>query len=243
MELENNLTAILDSFEPPILIVSTIAGHGIYSIGEAIKERIVHTDEIYHAALEDMLPANALHEDYKRYNYISNHLPFLLNLIYRVPIFYCRKLLREKYLKVTDLNKIKEKIDSLGIKTVLCASHRPAFWLSCLKSQSNMKFKLWGMLSEFGRNLGWKYIFWEVMDGYLSPVERQLLDFPFPRKLRYIKTEPPCKREYCTLTQIKGDKNKILFVAGYWGQIFAKKAERILKSLLEEFPEAKIFFV
>jgi hypothetical protein len=160
-----------------------------------------------------------------------------------VPVFYYRKFIREKYLKVTNLSKIKEKIDGLGIKTVICTSHRPAFWLSCLKSQSNMKFKLWGMLSEFGRNLGWKYIFWEVMDGYLSPVERQLLDFPFPRKLRYIKTEPPCKREYCTLTQIKGDKNKILFVAGYWGQIFAKKAERILKSLLEEFPEAQIFFV
>ncbi len=243
MKTQNDLTAILNGFEAPILIVSTIAGRGVYSIGEALKERFTEDKDVYHIPIEEMLPHNALKEDYLRYNFISNNLPFLLNLVYRVPIFYYRKLFREKYLKTTDLNRIKEKIDTLGIKTVICASHRPAFWLSCLKSQKHMNFKLWGMLSEFGRSLGWKYIFWESLDGYFSPVERQILDFQFPDKLRYVKIELPCKREYYSLAQKKGDKNKILFVAGYWGQIFIRNCSRILGDLLKGSPSMQIFVV
>lgn len=240
---EDTIDSVLHSLPLPVLVVTTLAGKGIYTIGEALCERFLSTDKVYHLAIEEMLPARALAEDYERYNFISNNLPILLNLPYRVPFFYYRKLFREKYFSPTDLSKIKAIVLEKEIKAVICASHRPAFWLSCLKLQGKMSFKLWGMLSEFGRSLGWKYIFWEAMDGFISSVDRNTLDFPFPKTLLYVKAQPPCKREYYALAKAKGLKTNTLLVTGHWGQIFLNSARAILDSLLREFPLMTIYVV
>ena len=243
LDFNNCGKSIINSLPRPVLVVSTVVGKGIYSVAEAICERFDSQEGIYHVTIEELLTENALNEEYKRYRLISNYFPFLLNLVYRIPIFYYRKLLREKYLRVTSLDKLQEKMDSLGIKSVICSSHRPAFWFSCLKYRTKSDFVLFGMLSEFGRSLGWKYIFWDMMDGYLSPINREALDFPFPSALRYIQVEPPCKTQFFNLAQIKADKNRVLFVAGHWGQIFINKAKRIIVDLLSGFPELQVHVV
>ena len=242
MVVEHNdlLQKQLHSFKPPVLVVSTIAGKGIYSIGEALKERFPKDWPVYHLPIEEMLPKNALREDYDRYRFISNNLPWVLYLVYCIPFFYYRKLFREKYLHITDLSIIKEKIDTLKIKTVICASHRPAFWLSNLKYQKGLNFYLCGALSEFGRNLGWKYILWDVMDSYFSPVEKDELDFPFPRHMRFEKIELPCQEKYYSLAAIPGERNTTLFVVGHWGQVFVKKARIIIRELLKCSPALKV---
>ena len=240
---DDAVSKVLNSFPRPVLVVTTLAGKGIYTIGEALCERFSSTDEVYHLSIEEMLPDRALAEDYKRYNFISNNFPILLNLPYRIPFFYYRKLFREKYFSLADLSKLKAVVLEKGIQTVICASHRPAFWFSYLKLREKMSFTLWGMLSEFGRSLGWKYIFWEAMDGFFSPVEQNTLDFPFPRLLRYVKAQPPCKREYYTLAESRGLKNNVLLVAGHWGQIFPNNARTILDSLLKKFPLMTIYVV
>jgi hypothetical protein len=239
-EHRDPLDRVLRSMQPPVLVVSSIAGKGIYSVGAALKERFPDAWPVYHLPIEDMLPASALREDYLRYRFIANNLPWALWLVYRIPLFYYRKLFRERYLHATDLIALQEKIKALKVKTVICASHRPAFWLSHLKYHKRMNFVLWGLLAEFGRSLGWKYIFWEVMDGYLSPVERATFDFPFPQQMKFEEIELPCQNNYYALKGTPGDAHKVLFVAGHWGQVFFRRARAIIQGLLKGNPRLEI---
>lgn len=235
-----NLTSALQKLKPPVLIVSTIVGRGMYSIGDAIKNLLGKTDDIYHVPIEKLMNPKAYNEDFKRYQLISNKMPFLLNLMYKVPFFYYRKLFREKYFGNSDLHRIQKKMAELKINSVLCISHRPAFWLSAYKRRFKANFQLWGLLGEYGRTLGWKYIFWDVMDGYLSPLNEKERDFPFPSHLEYVNIELPVRRDFSKLAESRGDNNKTLLVAGYWGQ---SSFSKIIDSLSRRFPKLHIHVV
>ncbi len=234
------LVAALQKFEPPVLIVSTIVGRGMYSIGDAVKEMLDDSGEVYHVPIEELMNPGAFNEDFKRYQLISNRAPFLLNLVYTIPFFYYRKLVREKYFAGSDLHRIQDKMEALKIKSVICISHRPAFWFSAFKRRTRGDFKLWGLLGEYGRTLGWKYIFWDVMDGYLSPLAERERDFPFPAHLDYVHIKLPVRSGYRELAESAGDINKTLLVAGYWGQgSFVK----IINSLSRRLPKLHIHVV
>lgn len=233
-----NVDSLLKYLEPPVLILSSKVGRGTYSIGEAFKERFFNKSNIYHLPVEEFLPQQAVNEDAKRYKIISDKFRFLLHLIYKIPFFYHRKYLREKIFNKSDLQSLKKKIECLDIKTVICISHRPAFWVSNLKRREKMDFKIWGILVEYGKNLGWKYIFWEVMDGFVSPLERKEFDFNFPPHLKFLKTDLPVRSEFYEISKIKGDKNKVLLMCGFWGQgpLF-----KILKLLSKDIPQLNIY--
>src|SRR5271163_2553932 len=125
---EVGLETIAERLRPPVLIVSTLVGRGMYTLGQAFQERCSVGDGIEHIAIEDCLPSSAVSEDLQRYRLISNRVPILLNLIYRVPFFYYRKYVRECRGHGSDLGTLKQRIDALNPGTVLCISHRPAFW-------------------------------------------------------------------------------------------------------------------
>ncbi len=215
---KKNIDELADQFEPPILVLSTIVGKGIVSVGDAVTERLRQRYTVHHAAIEDFLPPAALNEDMVRYKLISNYFPFLLTIVYRFPLMYYRKYVREDLSQKIKLIKLKEKIEELGIKTVICCSHRPAFWTSSLKKKTRMPFKIWGLLSEFGRNLGWKYIYWDQISGYLSPVPRETFDYRFPPDFRFFEINLPVKNEYLALKAVRGMRQKVLLVCGFWGQ-------------------------
>jgi len=235
-----NIEDLLEHFEPPILIISTLVGRGMYYLGEAIRDRFKDKSNVYHFPIEDFLPADALNEDLKRYKKISTYFPFLLYLIYKIPIFYYRKYLREKLSSQTRLSGLKTKIELLKIKTVICISHRPAFWVSSLKQKEKMTFKLCGVLGEYGRTLGWKYIFWEELNYFLSPVDKGLLDYSFPLDLNFFKINLPARKEFYNLANIKGDRNAVLLVAGFWGQGPLFKILRLFK---KELPQLTVYVV
>lgn len=237
---ELNLVSALQKLKPPTLIVSTIVGRGMYSIGDAVKDLLGKTDAVYHVPVEELMNPKAYNEDFKRYQLISNKMPFLLNLVYKVPFFYYRKLFREKYFHSSDLSRIQKKIAEHKINSVLCISHRPAFWLSAYKRRFNADFQLWGLLGEYGRTLGWKYIFWDVMDGYLSPLAEKEQDFPFPAHLDYVNIELPVRRGFKEIAESPGDSNKTLLVAGYWGQ---SSFPDIINSLWRHFPRLHVHVV
>jgi UDP-N-acetylglucosamine:LPS N-acetylglucosamine transferase len=205
-------------FEPPVLIVSTIVGRGMYSIGDAILERLGTAGEFHHVPIEEFVPEQVVQEDLKRYKFISNRFPFLLYLVYKIPLFYYRKYLRERLFNVADLKKLKDKIESLQVRTVICISHRPAFWVSNLKRRSGLGISVWGVSGEYGKNLGWKYQFWDQMDGLLSPVERQDLGFDLSTHVSFHQILLPARKEYTEISAILGDKNRVLLVCGFWGQ-------------------------
>ncbi|HEX7335253.1 MAG TPA: hypothetical protein VF290_27375 [Pyrinomonadaceae bacterium] len=207
-----------DHFEPPILIVSTVVGRGMYAIGEAMQQRLGDKHPVYHVPVEEFVSPEVVHEDLERYKFISSNLPVLLHLVYRVPLFYYRKYLREKLFNVVQLGRLREKIEALGTKTVICVSHRPAFWVSNLKRRERLGFSIWGVLGEYGKNLGWKYQFWEQIDGFLSPVGREALGFPLAPHVRLMNVNLPARQEYLDLAGIEGEINSVLLVCGFWGQ-------------------------
>jgi hypothetical protein len=207
-----------EHFQPPVLIVSTVVGRGMYTIGEAIRQRLKDKQPVYHIPIEELVSPEVVNEDLERYKYISNNFPFLLYLVYKIPLFYYRKYLREKLFNTADLGNLREKMEALRVRTVICVSHRPAFWVANLKRREGLDFSVWGVLGEYGKNLGWKYQFWEQLDGFLSPVERSALGFEMPRHVEFMNINLPARQEYHDISGVKADLNGVLLVCGFWGQ-------------------------
>jgi hypothetical protein len=235
-----DLEAVGDILKPPVLIISTMVGRGMYTIGEAIRERFPDPSAVEHIAVEDYLPGCAVYEDMKRYRWISNHAPFILNLIYTMPFFYYRKYLRESLFNWSDLSPLRQKIEAANPGTVLCISHRPAFWVTNLKRRENMDFPLWGVLGEYGSTLAWKYLFWKEINGFLSPLNRSELDYPFPNHLQFKDIDLPACRAFYRLAERPGSKDCVLLVCGFWGQ---GPIPRLLTGLLAASPGLRVHVV
>jgi UDP-N-acetylglucosamine:LPS N-acetylglucosamine transferase len=238
-----SLEEVLINAAAPVLIVSSLVGRGNYEAGEALLERVPEKVNAFHLPIEELVPASVVHEDLERYRFISNHFRFFLKAIYKIPVFYYRKYFREKYLKTTNLEILKEKMADLKPRTVICISHRPAFWISLLKYREGLDFQLWGLLTEFGQNLGWRYIFWEALNGFLSPNGLESLKFIKNINIPCFQIEPPCKKKIFELASVKPDIKKILMVAGYWGQISFNQSRSIIEQLLNNFPGLAIKMV
>ena len=236
----DSLQAALDSLEGPVLVLSTKVGRGMYSLGEALVERIPSDKGVHHRAIEDFLPGTALHEDVKRYRFLSSRMPWLLNLVYRFPPIYMRKLYRERHLRRTDLSALENGWKERGIRTVLCVSHRPAFWAAGWKEERGLDIQLVGLLGEYGSNLGWKYIPWEQMNGFLSPVDRAGVGFVLPEHVVFEEIGLPARRAYEALRERPGDPRRVLIVLGLWGQ---GQADKILRSILSEAGSARFHVV
>ncbi len=233
----SDLDGLLARLEPPVLIVSTVVGRGMYSLGEAVRQRCPDPGRVVHIPIESCLPPRAVQEDLERYRWIAAHARWLLYLVYTVPLIYARKHRRERR-RPTDLSVLQDKIRSSGARTVLCISHRPAFWVTNARRLAGLEVQCWGLNGEYGRSLGWKYIFWEQMSGYLSPTRRvEHLDFPFPPGLDYRRIELPARREFASLATSPGDPRRTLLVCGYWGQ---GSLGRIVAELRRELPALSI---
>ncbi len=238
-----NIQPDLSALRAPVLIVSSFVGRGNYSIGEGIKQQFGEGVICHHLAIEDLLPDQAVEEDLNRYKWISQNAKFLLYLIYTVPFFYQRKYIREKWFHKTDLSLLEQKLRDLGVKTVICVSHRPAFWLSILKERAKLDIALWGVLAEFGTNLGWQYIFWDSMNGFFSIMPKNRLRLRIPSQIIFQQLPLPCRKEFYDIAAIKGSKDDLLIVAGYWGQVNTEKAIILTKELLKYFPALKVHIV
>jgi len=235
-----SIEELSERFESPVLIVSTVVGRGMYSIGEAIEERLSSKGSIYHCPVEELVPSKVVNEDLERYKFISNNVPVLLYLIYKIPIFYYRKYVREKLFRAAHLDSVRGKIESLQIKTVICVSHRPAFWVSSAKRRYGLDVSVWGVLGEYGKNLGWKYQFWSHIDGLLSPIDRHAIGFKLPEAVEFHTINLPARREYHEISDSKGDKNRVLLVCGFWGQ---GPILKILWQLSGAFPDLRIYSI
>jgi UDP-N-acetylglucosamine:LPS N-acetylglucosamine transferase len=224
----SKFTELAASFTPPILIVSTQVGRGAYVLGEAIAQQLSSLSQVYHRPVEDLVSQAIFNEDVKRYRFISTYVPWLLYLIYKVPIFYYRKYLREKLFGRADLHKLRDAIETLKVRTVLCVSHRPAFWVSALKRRDRRDLAIWGVGVEFGKNLGWRYQFWDHIDGLLSPVSRQATGVNLPTNVRFIEVELPVRAGFQELAANPGDPDAVLLLCGAWGQGPLSKIAQLL---------------
>jgi hypothetical protein len=238
-ETSFDLEKIAQRLEAPVLIVSTAVGRGMYTLGEAVAERFP-PGSVTHVAIEDHQPASAVNEDRERYKWISNKFPWLLYLVYKFPLIYYRKYLRERLRGGSEQPELKRLVEAVKPKSVLCVSHRPAFWVSSLKRRERLNFRLWGLLGEYGYTLGWRYIFWEQMDGFLSPVSLSEVPYRYPEHLEFGRIELPARREYHRVAEQPGDPRTVLLVCGYWGQ---GPIVRILGTLLATDPDLRVLVV
>lgn len=227
-------------FRPPVLIISTKVGRGMFTMGEAIQQYLEPHLPVEHVAIEDYVSPEIFREDVEHYKWISNNYPWLLYIAYKTPFVYLRKYLREKYLRLLDVSALGSKIHNYAPGSVICVSHRPAFWVTTLRRRSELTFETWGVLGEYGTNLGWKYIFWEQMKGYLSPVPRSDLAFSIPEDVSVIPFELPARKEYELLAQKPADRNAVLLVCGFWGQ---GPLVRIIETLIKAFPQIEVHAV
>ncbi len=197
-------------------------------------------DDVVRMSVEDIIPENVKNEDHHRYKFISDNIPFILNIIYRIAFFYYQKLLRERFSGTANLKIMNGIFAKTQFKNVICISHRPAFWLSNFKGKNGSSFGLWGIATEFGQTLAWKYIFWSQINGFMTPMEKSEFDYDFHEGLTYKKIDAPCRKRFRELKHVRGDKDKTMFIAGYWGQISIKTALNILKDILREIPSMRI---
>ena len=215
-----------NSLQRPLLILSSRAGRGNTSIGEAIHEHFSSPSDVYHQSIEEYLPPSMVAEDLRRYKLISNHFPLALAAIYTVPLFYYRKLLRER-LRTTHLGKLKDWIESHRIATIVCVSHRQAFWTTVLKRNASLKIAIYGVLTEFGPSLGWRHIFWNEMDGFISPLQASTLRLPLPPQLVFKQLPLTARSSFFSLANVDASPHQCLLVGGLWGQ------GRMMRTLLQ----------
>jgi UDP-N-acetylglucosamine:LPS N-acetylglucosamine transferase len=227
-------------FEYPVLILSTRVGRGNISIGEGIAENVRGGGEVHHRVLEDFLPEDILDEDFHRYRFISNNLTFLLYLIYTLPVFFYKKFFMEKTFRRGNLEKLGGLVDSVRPKTVICVSHRPSFWVSALKRRGAAGFKIFSVLSQFGSNIGYRFLFWDFIDGFISPVGMDETGIRLPEHVGFFHVDLPVRSEYYGLSGKKGDPNTVLVVCGFWGQ---GKIIEIVGDLRKHLPGLKIYAV
>ncbi|MBI4422721.1 MAG: hypothetical protein HY554_03275 [Elusimicrobia bacterium] len=238
------LDALLRGLEPPVCIVSTRVGMGNVSVGEALRERLARLTgrPAEHWIVEDLLPESAVTEDLERYRLIVDRAPFLLHLVYRVPLFYYRKLARER-LAPTDLRAARDKLEGAGMRSILCVSHRPAFWIAALKRRLGSGWHVSGVLTEFGTSLGWRYIFWDALDAFLSPIGREELELPIPKGTRFVRMPLLAGSAFEALSGRKPDRGSVLIAAGSWGRLRGAELLRVIESLLGEDPALSIHAV
>ncbi len=235
--VSGSIAQILQGLQPPVLVLSTRVGRGMYSIGEALCESLPESAGRAHYAIEDLLPPGSVKEDLERYKLISERFRPLLYLIYTVPVFYWRKYARERYLKRTDLSLLEAKIRSMRPKTVVCVSHRASFWASNLKEKTGMDFGITVVVGEYGRNLGYRYLFWERICRVISPLDREKTGIKLPEHVEFLTAELPARRAYHELSMTAGDRKKLLLVCGFWGQ---GPMRDILGQILASFPQVEV---
>jgi hypothetical protein len=208
--------SIWQQFKSPVLIVSTSAGRGMYSIGEAIRERLPPSSACEHICIEDFLPSDRVEADLNRYRLICRYASPLLALVYSIPWFYKRKYVAESS-STSNLSQLLDRVASSRAATVICVSHRPSFWLSSLKRRFPVEFSLWGVNGEYGPSLGWRYLFWEQMDGLLTPIRDSALPWGSKRTLDVREIELPVSTRYRELARIGGHRDRTLLEGGFWG--------------------------
>jgi hypothetical protein len=225
-----------NGLQKPVLVLSSRAGRGNTSIAEAICEHFLEPASVVHRSIEDFLPPAIVAEDLSRYRLISNHFPLLLAAIYKIPFFYARKLEREKSRR-TRLEALEQFLATNGIKTIVCVSHRQAFWAGVLKRNSSSRVALHGVLTEFGPSLGWKYIFWDQMDGFVSPLPAEALGDMLPATIPFQRLALPARSAFYALPRVCAPQGQCLLMGGLWGQ---GQLESALQLLVTHFPQLQV---
>ena len=95
-------------------------------------------------------------------------------------------------------------------------------------------------LGEYGKNLGWQYIFWDQVDGFMSPVAREDIGISLPSHVDLVAIGLPARLAYGELAGTQGEANDVLLTCGLWGQ---GPFLRLVWEIRQALPDARLHVV
>lgn len=230
----------IKNIEYPLMIISSKAGEGNFTVGEAIFDIVDPSKEkkVFHFIIEDLISVRLYKKHFLRYKYICFNSPWLLYLIYYLPINYLFGYLQELFFCKPNLEILKEKILDLNPRTIVCTNHRACFWVSALKRRKIINPYLVGVLTDYHFNPGWKFIFWDKVDFFLGPIEEKFIPKSITHK--YIKIKPPLKKEFYRFKYKDASYDNVLITGGGWG---LGPIYRVVRLLSKKLPNLNLFVV
>ncbi|MFH1403058.1 MAG: hypothetical protein ABIH11_02180 [Candidatus Altiarchaeota archaeon] len=229
--------AFNQGLEYPVLILSSEAGFGNRSVGDALKDVLDQEKGVYHVHVESLLPVDIVSKDFERYRLICEKAPWILYFMYGMPIAYWLKYRIEDLIGKDSLTALSDFIKERGIKTIFATNHRALFWSGFVRRRNNLDCEIRGLLTDYCVNPGWRYLPWNEVSVFYGPIEKDLI-YPELRD-KYVVSDIPIEHGFNTLSGV-GDVNNVLVTGGGWG---LGDIEDIVSDLLEVRPTPKIHVV
>lgn len=228
MDLDSNpLHASLRRSPRPIWILSSLAGRGNYSVGEAIRCRL---DEpgVAHRPIEELLPPAMVRRHFGRHRLLCQTFPALLRLLYAFPVRYRLAELAARVGTPAGLTQLQAALSPGRVGTVVATSHRAAFWVAALKRRLRLPLRLLAVLTDYGLSPGWRHIFWDQVDEAFGPLPAATV--PPAARARYRTVPLPLPPAFDEPFP-PGDPDQVLVAGGGWGLGPIDEAVRVLRGL------------
>lgn len=205
-----------------------MAGLGNYRIACNLQKQLITKNHIEHYPIEKLVGERESDKDFKRYEYICRNHPWLLHIIYGVPLSYWLKYIEAKYFKNDGLNHLVKKINNDKIQTVIAVNHRAALWVSALKHQNLVQCKLHVYIPDYHFGSGWKFLLWEQINQAMGPFPKEKSSLALSK---YTQWRVLVDLKIQDLAQDEGSPNQILITGGGWGLgPLAKVTEELFKA-------------
>lgn len=239
MKKEDKFTEKLKTIDYPVLILSSCAGGGNYAVGEAMRERLGGGVNVVHMPIEKIISKALYAKHFRRYRDICLYAPRLLYSIYYFPLNYIWGYLEELLFQRIDLEMLKNAITRSGARTVICTNHRACFWVSALKRRKAVTVSLWGFVTDYYINAGWRFIFWDRCEFVFGPIKTKW-KFPGPLSDKYLQAALPLKNGFYAINDEKASNDRVLIIGGEWG---LGPIAHTVRVLFETFPHISMHVV
>lgn len=222
----------------PALVLSTRAGAGNFTVGQAIEATLRARGPTHHVALESRLPDRLVRRQFVRYRRLCQYFPWVLRVIYRFPVNYAADYLREFLSPSFALQLLADDLAKNEIRTVICTNHRAVFYIAALKRRGEFRGALWAVLTDYHLNAGWHFLFWNEIDQFLGPIE--VNDVPPRYRHVYRQIELPLPSDLSPADPRKSSASKVMISGGGWG---LGPIASTVSAIVREFPQLELYVV
>jgi UDP-N-acetylglucosamine:LPS N-acetylglucosamine transferase len=231
MERDYSFKTIVD----PVLLLSNKVGSGHHSVAMAIKDKIPSQCTVYHHPIEDLLGQSLrnLHFPiHPRIRYVLYRRSLMLNMMAYFPLTTFQAFMNEKYFGHTNLDMLRNFIESNSIRTVITTSQKAALFVSILKHRGEINSELHVYICHYYIGKAWQYLFWDSVDIVFVPMKN--ISSKFITAKRTINAPLPIDEEFYRIAEMPEDGNAVLLTGGGWG---IGPIHQIVRTLARRFPE------
>lgn len=217
-----------------LLILSSLAGLGNFSVGEAISERTQSNFSVQHIPIDSFIPHDVKQKEVERHRFICTHCSWILDLYEFFDAPYLLKLWQARNSR-TLINRIFASNSEFDADLILCTSHRALLWCALMKEEGLIKGRVFGVLCDYYFGKGWKWLPWKLIDGLFGAIPSEAI--PTELRDRYTHIEFPVKKDFYFASPISTTSNRILLCGGGWG---LGPIKRTLDEIIEINPTLQI---